>query len=249
MHRGPRKRPFAFPLPSHAVRSPSSGVHAGRFFPRPKLATLGISGFDFVAVSGAVSWIPTAGTKSMACRLRIQSPVVGGPGGRGRRMRAVAGAILLMAGAVVASAQDRAPFETLSGVGDVVVTSAHEGLSDATIRERVVRQLAKHGLFTEGAPQPAARLAVDVSVSRETSNQLPCSYLVYEVRLSLEESVVLERAPERPFYATTWTSSSRLSGFVRELPAQAVSDHIDTLLGDFIRAVQSARGKLPREMP
>lgn len=164
-------------------------------------------------------------------------------------MREVVGAILAVAGAVVASAQERATFETFPGVGDVVVTSAHEGSSDAAIRERVVRQLTKQGLFAEGAPQPAARLTVDVSISRETSNGLPCSYLVYEVRLSLEESVVLERAPERPFYATTWTSSSRLSGFVRELPAQAVSDHIDNLLSDLIRAVHSARGKLPPETP
>lgn len=108
--------------------------------------------------------------------------------------------------------------------------------------------LVKQGLFVEGDPH-AARVTVDVTVSRETCNQQPCTYLVYEVPVSLEEVALLERSPERPFYATTWSRSSQLSGFVRVLPAQAVSDHVDNLVSDLIRAVQAARGKVKHERP
>jgi len=131
--------------------------------------------------------------------------------------------------------------DTLAGVGEVVVASAHPGVRESALREHVERRLAKAGLLLQPDTEASGRLTVEVSVVRSTSGDTRCKYTAYEVRASLAEPASLYRSPGTLAYATTWRGAGRVSGFSGEIPAASVIELVDNQINSLIREVTVAR--------
>jgi hypothetical protein len=144
---------------------------------------------------------------------------------------------LLLFASVTAGAQEQAALATLEGVNDVLVSSAHQGLTHSALARHIESRLRSGGLFTERSRVNCGRLYMEVIRLGATE----FANAAYEVRVSLEEPVTLDRSPGVTAHAVTWRESRRVGDFNAVVAADAVIAAIDAQLDSFVRSVRSDR--------
>ena len=147
--------------------------------------------------------------------------------------------VLLAASAM--SARALPSLETLAGVGEVMVDSAHPGVPEDALRKHVQLRLSKSGLLVEPNTESSGRFLVEVAVVRSPSADGGCTYTAYEVRATLEEPASLHRSPGAVAHAVTWRGAGRVSSFSGEISAESVMELVDNELKSFIRYVLLAQ--------
>ena len=144
----------------------------------------------------------------------------------------------LLAFSAVARAEASSPLAGFPGVGEVVVASAHPDLGEARLRALVEERLQKVILLLDSSPASAGRLSIRVSGDHDTSAR-GAAYTSYDVYLTVTEPASLEREPSTHVAAVVWQGAKRVGVFARELPAEAVIDKVQDLLGSFASDVQA----------
>jgi hypothetical protein len=147
-------------------------------------------------------------------------------------------AVSLLAFSTLARAEDPSPLAGFPGVGEVVVASAHSDLGEARLRALVEERLQKAALL--GDSSTPSRLSIRVSGDHNTSAR-GAVYTFYDVALTVTEPASLERDPSSHVSAVVWQRAMRVGAFARELPAEAIIDKVQDLLGSFVAAVQATR--------
>jgi hypothetical protein len=150
-------------------------------------------------------------------------------------MRMAIAVVLL--GSVMAGAQEQAALATLQGVNEVLVRSAHEGLTHNALGLQIESRLRSDGLFAERGAANCGRLYVEVI----RLGFVGFANAAYEVRVSLEEPVTLGRSPGVTARAVTWRESRRVGDFNAVVAADAVIDAVDVQLDSFVRSVRGQR--------
>lgn len=140
-----------------------------------------------------------------------------------------------------AKAGEYPSLNSFQGVTDVVVTSAHPGLSEEAVRQYVQGRLQERGLLIQSDGSGNVYLVVEISVVRRQDDSGRCSYTAYDNSITLKEKVTLMRAQEVDFDAVTWRTGTRVSVMGGEVPPLTVQQNVENLIGKFIQAVISAR--------
>jgi hypothetical protein len=149
-------------------------------------------------------------------------------------------AVSLVAFSDLARAEEPSPLRGFPGVGEVVVASAHPDLGEARLRALVEERLQKASLLLDSSSPSASRLSIRVSGDHNTSAR-GAAYTSYDAALTVTEPASLERDPSSHVSAVVWQRAMRVGVFARELPAEAIIDKVQDLLGSFVAAVQAMR--------
>jgi len=146
--------------------------------------------------------------------------------------------LLVLVGSITAGAQEQAALGTLRGVDDILVLSAHEGLSSSSLGQHVQSRLRSEGLRSEPGSVDSGRLYVEV-VRFGPPSPRGLTKGGYEVRVSLEEAVTIHRSPGLTAHAVTWRESRRVGEFAVMTP-EALLGAVDALLESFVKSVLGA---------
>ena len=144
---------------------------------------------------------------------------------------------LVLFGSVTAGSQEQAALATLLGVNDILVRSAHEGLTHSALGRRIESRLRSDGLFAERGGAKCGRLYVEVI----RLGAAGFANAAYEVRISLEEPVTLDRSPGVTAHAVTWRESRRVGDFKAVVAADALIAAVDAQLDSFVHSVRGER--------